>query len=215
VRLKRRLEMDADRFIDACVDVVLRPAHPFPDVLLRMSEDDLRSCPFVAADGCRVYPDRPFTCRSFPLEKGLLTTAAGDPPRPVYLFRPPDFCRGPDQRRPTTARRWFRDDADTARYDRMTGRWAAILHRLGASPDPWAGQGPEGQRARMVFMAAYNVDALRRFVFESSFLQRFQVRRELRRRIARDDERLLLFGLEWIELFLWGVRGKDIRPKTQ
>lgn len=213
LRLRRRLEMDADGFLDRHVDLVLRPGHAFPDVLLRMGDDAEKACPFLTEEGCRVYADRPFTCRSFPLEKGLAGTEGGGRPQPVYFFRPPDFCCGPGQRQSVTARRWFQEP-DTARYDQMTERWAMIAHRLGQPPDPWAGQGPEGQRARMVFMAAYNPDALRRFVFESSFLRRFKVPRELQRRIARDDERLLVFGFEWIELFVWGARGKNIRPKT-
>ena len=210
LRLQQRLAIGAERFLDAYVDMVLRPGRHFPDVVLRMANDAERTCPFVAADGCTVYTDRPFTCRSFPLEKGLMMTPGGRRAEAVFFLRPPAFCLGPQQPNPTTASAWFQD-ADTATYDRMTERWARIQSHL--LQDPWGAEGPGGQRAKMTFMAAYNVDGFRRFVFESSFLKRFKVPRERLRRIAREDRPLLELGLDWIELFVWGIGGKALRPK--
>jgi uncharacterized protein len=211
LRLKRRLGLTAEQFLDAHTDWVLRPGHPFPDVLLRMAETPEHPCPFVAAEGCTVYPDRPFTCRSFPLEKGLVTRAGDTRPQPLFFLNPPPFCLGPRQPHPTTARDWFAE-ADTRRYDRFTERWAMIQERFGQR-DPWGAEGPRGRLAKMVFMASYNLDAFRRFVFDSSFLKRFKMPRERLRRMERDEEALLELGLEWIEWVLWGIRGPGLRPR--
>ena len=211
LRLKRRLGVSAEQFLDAHTDLVLRPGHHFPDVLLRMSDNAEQACPFVAAEGCSVYPDRPFTCRSFPLEKGLALGAASARPMPVFFFNPPPFCLGPQQPVPTTAQDWFAE-ADTRRYDRFTERWAVIQDRFGRG-DPWGAEGPQGRRARMAFMASYNLDAFRRFVFESSFLKRFKVPRKRLRCMEHDEEALLELGLEWIEWVLWGVPGPGVQPR--
>jgi Fe-S-cluster containining protein len=211
LRLARRLGIGSARFIDAHVDVVLRPGHHFPDVLLRMAENAGHPCPYVSEAGCGVYADRPFTCRSFPLEKGLLAGPGGRSREAVYWLRPPAFCLGPGQVRSTTARRWFEADPDTRAYDRWTGRWARIQQRF--AQDPWAGEGSEGRRAKMAFMAAYNLEGLRDFVFESSFLKRFKVDPVRLARIRRDDEALLDLGLDWIGLFLWGISGPGLRPR--
>ena len=210
LRLSRRLGIGSAAFIDRYVDVVLRPGHHFPDVLLRMAEDEAQRCPFVSETGCTVYPARPFTCRSFPMEKGLLTIPEAGRVETVYLLRPPDFCLGSQQPQPTTARDWFQD-ADTRVYDRWTERWARLQERF--TENHWGVEGPEGRRAKMAFMAAYNMEELRRFIFESSFLKRFKVDAGRLRRIRRDDEALLDLGLEWIGLFLWGLRGRWIRPR--
>ena len=211
LRLTRRLGIGAERFIDGHVDVVLRPGHHFPDVLLRMADGEDHPCPFVSDAGCGVYGDRPFTCRSFPMEKGLLASERGGATgEAVYWLRPPEFCLGPGQPQATTARAWFQESG-TRVYDRWTDRWARIQQRF--TEDPWGPEGPEGRRAKMAFMAAYNLEGLHRFVFESSFLKRFKVDPDRLRRIRRDDEALLDLGLEWIGLFLWGVQSRMIRPR--
>jgi Fe-S-cluster containining protein len=210
LRLKQRLGVSAECFLDTHTDLVLRPGHHFPDVLLRMAENEGQTCPFVSAEGCSIYNDRPFTCRSFPLEKGLMTAPGDARARPVFFLKPPVFCLGPQQPRPTTARDWFAD-GDTRVYDRLTERWAGIQSRF--QHDPWGAEGPEGRRAKMAFMATYNLDGFRRFVFESSFLKRFHVSRERLRRMERDDLALLELGLEWIEVFVWGISGAGLRPR--
>ena len=93
----------------------------------------------------------------------------------------------------------------------MTIRWAE-LRRLFQN-DPWGAEGPTGARAKMAFMAAYNVDRFREFVFGSSFLKRFTVKPELLSRIKKDDAQLMLLGFDWIKLFLWGIKSQRLKPK--
>jgi len=210
IRLKSRLGVTSDEFLDRQVDVVLRPGNHFPDVLLRMAENAERTCPFLDAAGCRVYPDRPDTCRTFPLEQGLLHDAENEEDEPVFFFRPPDFCQGPNEDRVWTVPEWVADqEAET--YHRMTIRWAK-LRRLFQN-DPRGAEGPTGQAAKMTFMAAYNIDRFREFVFGSSFLKRFKVKPELLSKIKKDDVELMLLGFDWIQLFLWGTRSQKIKPK--
>jgi len=208
LRLSRRLALTTDQFIDRYVDVVLRKAHHFPEVLLRMSEDEGHPCVFLTSRGCRVYEDRPHTCRLFPMEQGARYDAASGKTTPVYFFRPPEFCLGPREDQTWTVAEYTEDQAaDT--YYRMTLRWAE-LRRL-FQDDPWGPEGPEGQRAKMAFMAAYNLDRFRSFVFESSFLKRYHIKKPLVKKLQKDDEALLLFGFEWIGLFIWGKPSKIIR----
>jgi hypothetical protein len=56
---------------------------------------------------------------------------------------------------------------------------------------------------KMAFMAAYNIDTFRRFVFESSFLSRYDVPDEQLDTVKQDDRELLMLGLSWIERFLF------------
>jgi len=93
----------------------------------------------------------------------------------------------------------------------MTALWSELKALF--TQDPWGPQGPEGQKAKMAFMAAYNVDQFRHFVFESSFLKRYKVKRELLKKIKLNDTDMMKFGFSWIRLFLWGIKSKKIRLK--
>jgi hypothetical protein len=57
---------------------------------------------------------------------------------------------------------------------------------------------------KMAYMAAYNVDTFRRFVFDSSFLSRFHVPPQRLAAVRQSDSALLLLGFDWILRFLFG-----------
>ncbi len=210
LRLKNALDLSSDDFLDQYVDVVLRTDNFFPEVLLRMSENKERTCPFLEDAGCSLYTDRPDTCRTFPVEQGVLYDANRKKDTVLHFFRPPDFCLGQHEDQEWTVATWSRDQ-DAERYHRMTIRWAE-LKRLFQN-DPWGGEGPEGPRAKMAFMASYNIDRFREFVFNSSFLKRYKVKSEILKKIKANDGELLNFGFDWVKLFLWNIKTKKIRPR--
>ncbi|MFZ0242530.1 MAG: YkgJ family cysteine cluster protein [Desulfobacterales bacterium] len=210
IRLKAALEIDSDRFLDRYVDVVLRDFNFFPDVLLRMADNAQRTCPFLTDSGCAVYPDRPDTCRTFPVEQGLHFDAASGKNQPVHFFRPPDFCLGRHAETRWTTATWARDQQAQV-YNKMTTRWAELKQLF--QTDPWGGEGPEGPKARMAFMAAYNIDRFREFVFASTLLKRYKLKAALVKKIRTDDADLLTLGFDWIKLFVWGIPSKQIRPR--
>ena len=67
---------------------------------------------------------------------------------------------------------------------------------------------------KMVFMALYNLDKFRDFVFKSTFLDRFELDPARIERIKRDDVELLKFGIDWIKFGLFGEKLFKVRPKT-
>ncbi len=209
VRLKKALSIRSDDFIDRHVDVVLRKGHFFPDVLLRMADDEEKTCPFLTDDGCTIYPDRPDTCRSFPVEHGLRYRENG-PPVPVYFYRPPDFCLGKHEDTRISLAEWGKSQEAT-RYRDMTRQWAEVRRLF--HQDPWRGEGPSGSMGKMAFMAAYNVDGFRDFVFGSSFLKRFRVQKKILDKARRGDRALMLLGFEWIKLFVFRIASDQINPR--
>jgi Fe-S-cluster containining protein len=210
LRLKKRLGVSSDTFLEQYVDVVLRDFNFFPEVLLRMSSDAEKTCPFLTPAGCSVYPDRPDACRTFPLEQGVLFDAAKSEERMVYFFRPPDFCMGQYEEKVWTPATW-EIDQEAVVYHRMTARWAELKRLF--QQNPWGAEGPSGSRAKMAFMAVYNLDRFRQFVFQSSFLGRYALKPALQKKIKKDDTVLLKFSLEWVRFFVWGIRSDVIRPR--
>lgn len=208
LRLKKALNISSDAFLDAYTDVVLRQGDHFPEVLLRMKNDAPKSCSFLTDRGCSVYAHRPDTCRTFPVEQGVIFDADQQTHQKVFFFRPPEFCLGPSETTTWTPESWLLDQESDI-YRRMTLRWGELRRLL--EDYPWGPEGTQGRKGKMVFMSAYNLDRLREFIFQSSFLKRYRVSPRQIKALRKDDEELLLFGFEWIELFLYGKPGKRLR----
>ena len=64
-----------------------------PVVVLKMRNNVEKSCPFVTSRGCTIYPDRPWSCRIYPLqpESTKITEKAG---REYYSVMDVPFCLG-------------------------------------------------------------------------------------------------------------------------
>jgi hypothetical protein len=210
LRLRNQLNMSSDQFLDTYADLVLSESNHFPDVLLRMAENDQRTCPFLNQSGCTVYSDRPDTCRTFPLEQGVMFRGQKGKATDVYFFKPPDFCLGQHEPHEWTTQSWA-EDQDAVIYHGMTARWAEVK-RLFQS-NPWGAEGPYGPKAKMAFMATYNLDKFRDFVFNSTFLKRYKVKKALAKKIETDDVELIKFGLGWVKFFVWGIKAPYLRPR--
>lgn len=209
IRLKNHLGMTSGEFIERHTDVVLREGNHFPDVLLTMADNDEKTCPYLGDEGCSVYTDRPDTCRTFPVEQGLLYNDKGKP-EPVFFFRPPDFCQGRNEDQELTIADWA-DDQDAGTYNNMTTLWSEIKALF--LQNPWGPEGPHGNRAKMAFMAAYNVDAFRDFVFQSTFLKRYKVKDDIKKKIKRSDVEMMKFGFDFIKVTFFGMPSKRLRLK--
>jgi len=59
---------------------------------------------------------------------------------------------------------------------------------------------------QMIFMSLYDLDVFRRFIFESSFLDKFDIEEARVETIRNDDVELLIFGMDWIR---FGLLGQD------
>lgn len=210
IRLKNGLGISSDQFLDEYVDVVLRKTNFFPDVVLRMGEDEKKSCIFLNESGCRAYENRPDTCRHFPVEQGMMYDETSQKYEPVHFFKPPAFCLGPNEEETWTPGTWARDQ-ERGRYNQWMIRWMEIK-RLFQS-DPWGAEGPDGPKARMAFMATYNMDTFRDFVLNSSFLKRYRINSDLKQKVKKNDEALLKLGFAWVRLFVWGMKSKTVQPR--
>ena len=203
VRLKNRAGITSDIFLDKYVDIVLRPSSFFPEVLLSMKEDEEKTCPFLSESGCLVYSDRPDACRTFPVEQGVVFDAKTKKKSLISFFRPPDFCLGQYEDKQWTPAEWAIDQ-DALIYHKMTALWAGIKSLF--QKNPWGAEGNKGQKAKMAFMAVYNIDQFREFLFKSTFFKRYKVKPAIKKKIKKNDVELMKFGFEWVNFFVWGIK---------
>ena len=69
--LRQFLNMSSSDFLSRYTEASTGPATGLPVVSLRFSDADDLACPFVTDAGCRVYPARPASCRTYPLARGI------------------------------------------------------------------------------------------------------------------------------------------------
>ncbi len=67
---------------------------------------------------------------------------------------------------------------------------------------------------QMVYMAAYDLDRFKQFVFSSRFLVLFDLAEEFKEQVRVDDTDLLKLGLDWINFGLFGAKTLKVKPEV-
>jgi Fe-S-cluster containining protein len=198
LRLSRRLGLTTTEFLARHALVPITKELQLPVVMLRMGEDEARRCPFVGEEGCTVYADRPWSCRMYPVAMALPPARAGFEPRPLYFLLEDGFCRGGEAGRAWSVDEWRRDQDVLGREELESGFRDIVSH-------PWfiGGRRLDPKRCEIFFTACYDLDRFRAFVFESTFLERFEVEAGTVERMREDDEELLRFGFRWLRFALF------------
>lgn len=200
LRLKRKLGMLSGDFLQRYTYTRIdeKTSHPF--VFLTMHEDADKKCPFVSAEGCTVYSDRPANCRYYPVGQASLKkrdeTANQVATEEFYFFVREEHCLGFKEKDEWTIRSW-RDDQGVDVYDDMNRGWKEILFRRNLT-----GNELDEKKQKAFYMACYDLDRFRRFIFESKFLDAFAVEPERVEKIKHDEAELMQFGFDYTKYVL-------------
>lgn len=204
-RLRTALGLSGEEFAKRHGILVRVPGSGFPVLRLRMLSDAKGSCPFVRAEGCSVYPDRPASCRTYPVGRATRALEDGTHEERFFLVRE-RHCRGFEQEAEWTMEAWAKDQGLTD-YNRANDRFAAFMSRLAAS-----GIGLDQGRANMAFLALYQTDRFKDFLAASKALDRLDLPGERTTRIMEDEGERLAFAQDWMEMLLFGP-GAGLSPK--
>jgi Fe-S-cluster containining protein len=206
LRLARRLGVSTRDFLDTHTLTPITKELHLPVVMLRMSSDEGKRCPFVGPQGCTVYEDRPWACRMYPLGMALPPARAGVEPEPVYFLFEDEYCEGRSTERRWTPTAWRDDQGVAAREELEEGFRQIVSH-------PWfiGGRQLDPRRMEMFYTAAYDLDSFRSFIFESSFLERFAVGPDLVEKLRVDDEELLRLAWRWLRFALFAEPTMTVR----
>ena len=174
--------------------------------MLKMNENQEKSCPFVGNDGCSVYEDRPWSCRMFPL--GVASpkdnTISGD--KEFYFILEEPVCKGYNENKEWTVEEWMKDQK-VDEYVQM----GELFKEVSLHDYLQKGKQLEPAKQEMFYTVCYNIDKFREFVFESTFLKRFDVENEVIEKIKTSDEELLKFGFQWLKYSLFGEKTMKVK----
>jgi uncharacterized protein len=197
--LSRKAGLATGEFLDRHTLAPITKELHLPVVMLRMGAAPEKRCPFLGEGGCTVYDARPWACRMYPVGMALPPARAGAAPKPAWFLFEDDFCHGGTEAKSWTVESWRRGQGVDERGELEQGFQDLVGH-------PWfiGGRQLDPRRIEMFFMAAYDLDTFREFVFSTTFVKRFDLDPDEVEALRTDDRALLLFGFRWLRFALFG-----------
>jgi Fe-S-cluster containining protein len=205
LRLSRHLKMVPTEFLAEHTVPAIFEKTELPVAKLKMGgEDGKGACAFVSAEGCTVYEARPATCRYYPLGMASVKMKESNDKEDFYFLVKEGHCEGHTQAKGQTVAE-FRHEQGIAEGEEHYRGWIDILMKM-ASWNTMGGPGgrkPTPQTLKMFFLATTDINGFRRFVLESSFLQKYELPDEVVTAIKTDDDALLEVGYAWLKAILF------------
>ncbi|NPA48864.1 MAG: YkgJ family cysteine cluster protein [Thermodesulfobacteria bacterium] len=208
LRLRDRLKLTTDQFLVLYTEPFILPKSKLPVARLKMRDDENKTCPFVSEKGCQVYEDRPLACRYYPLGLGIFRNRDEGRNEDFYYLVKEGFCQGLDTGPEITVEEYRRSQG-IPEFEEPVLEWAEIIMKkesLGPIEVPQ-------KSLELFFMVSTNPERFRRFIFESRFLEIYEVDKETLEKIKEDDLALLQFGFKWLKTVLYAEKGVPIKKE--
>mgnify|MGYP000671533779 FL=1 len=213
LKMKTALNIRSDEFLKKYTTLQTLKDTGIPLVKLLMRENSNGACIFLdGSKGCSIYQNRPQVCRSYPLGLGTLDPrheklqTEGQSPEARFMIQE-DMCKGHLEPKTWTLKKWM-EDQGTVAMEEGNKPWMEIVAKLKAMKI----NDKQNHEISLFIMASYDLDTFRQFVFESTFLERFEVDINTVDSIRSDQESLLKFGMQWLQYALF--KEGTIRPKV-
>ncbi len=206
LRLKNNLGITSGEFLAEYTISPFDENLKYPVVLLQMNDDEGKSCPFVGPKGCGVYADRPWACRMYPLGMASPGEDKKALDKEFYFLLKEDVCKGFGEKCDWTVDRWLADQG-IDEYNKMGEYYKELtLNKFFVD-----GNNLTPQKTEMFFMACYNLDKFRDFLFGSTFFDKFEIDEDTRNKIRSDDLELMKFGYRWLRFVIFGEKTMAIK----
>ncbi len=200
LRLKQRLGLTSQEFLAQYTLPFEMDAQGMPGVRIR-TLDDKPICPFVTAEGCSVYEDRPTVCRYYAL--GLMSMRHQEQlsDENYYFLIKEDHCQGHQEDRILSIRD-YRLEQGLEIYDEMNREWRQIILKK-RSAGPAVGK-PTPRSYQFFFLGSYNLDSFRNFVFSPGFSEVYEIDPDTLEVLKQDDLTLLKYSFKLLKQVLFG-----------
>jgi len=207
LRLSRHFGIRPVEFLDRYCYQAQWERAGLPVAKLRMTgEDGSGPCPFVEDEaGCTVYQNRPVTCRYYPLGLAAVKLKEQEARETFGFLVKENHCKGHEESKLQTVAE-FRRGQGTDEYDQVNSGWIDILMKAAS----WASiGGPHGleiapRTQGMFYMVSTDIDAFRRFVFETRFLEIYEIEEKTIEVLKANDAVLLTLGFDWLKNVIFG-----------
>jgi len=198
LRLKKALGLSSGEFLKRYTIRHTGPESGLPIVALKAEDSHRLACPFVTAKGCRVYPDRPSSCRIYPLMRAVSRCRDTGRITERFLLLQETHCLGFNQSQEQTVRQWIKNQ-DVEGYNHINDHLMEIISRKSRLIP-----GPLGWKLQQLFYTAlYDLDRFRNQLFNHQLPEDFEMPSEKMAAAESDDAALLEVAMEWVKKVLF------------
>ncbi len=237
LRLKQHLVITSGEFLKKYTSRHNGPESGLPVVTFKPDPASGNACPFVRESGCSVYPDRPTSCRMYPIARAIVRSRqTGEITEHFALIQEP-HCNGFAEKNgyrnrtanknghskhelnksksPLTVREWL-EVQEVAQHNFMNDKMMEIIslkNRIIVGK-------LDGADADKFYLACYDLDNFRAKIFENGqpekgllkdLIKNGTISESMLENIKTDDIALLNLGLAWIKNMLFGI---DIKVES-
>jgi len=200
IRLKKTLGLSSDEFLFVYTGLGTIDNTELPVPVLKMKEDEEKTCPFLVKEGCGIYEDRPLTCRYYPIGAGIFRNLDESRGEKFYALIKEPHCMGHDLGEEINVGQWLKSQG-VYEYEEANKGWTElILRRKSIGPFITI----QEKTKEMFFSGCYNIDSFRRFVFESKFLKIYDVPEDRLEKARVDDISMLNLAIDWLRFTFFG-----------
>ncbi len=193
LRLKSALAVTSGQFLERYVIIEQQQDQILPICYLTMIDDGRASCVFVNQQGCSVYPDRPGSCRAYPLGRGGACSDGGEVIESLVLLREP-HCKGFTEPVAQTAQTYLQEQGLTL-YNRFNDALLPLYQHQSIRNKTFH---PTPQQLDQYILVLYDIDRFRQELVSGHIHLPSPLHTRQLRGVAGSDEDLLLLGVEWL-----------------
>ncbi len=190
LRLRRALDLSSKEFIERFADFYLGDVTQLPVVSVRMKTHDF-ACPFLREEGCSVYPDRPASCRTYPLARFTGRDEEGKRFE-IYRIIRETHCKGHFEKRPITVREWIKEQG-LEPYHEFNDLFSEIVFARQHMDRPLS-----ADELDLIYNVFYGLENFKDYVTSEEQLFKKFFSEDKIKEALEDDEKLLRLGLYFL-----------------
>ena len=194
LRLKNNLGISSGMFLKTYTSHHTGPETGLPVITLKTDSASGSICPFVVPSGCKVYKDRPSSCRTYPLARLVSRNRESGRLSEYYMIIKETHCLGFNNGKEQTVREWIIEE-DIEPYNRMNDMLMEIIS-LKNQIIPGELDVKSGYLIRT---ALYDIDAFRSQIFSYGIEPDNNINNDDLIAAKQDDTALLRVAFSWVK----------------
>jgi Fe-S-cluster containining protein len=198
LRLKNHLGLSSGKFLRKYTSQHTGPESGLPIVALKPNDPHKLTCPFVKDTGCRVYENRPSSCRTYPLMRAVTRSRSTGEITAQFMMLRESHCLGFEEGKTRTLQQWI-EEQGLAVYNENNDKLMQIISLKNRLI-----QGPLDLKSSQLFYTAlYDQDDFRLQIQNSGLLDNFHVNSRIMDAALKSDVALLNLAMRWIKRVLF------------